>query len=171
MKKLIRPDDLRESWIYSPNIEIHTVDQAIERAQKIDLSDFLGRALYAQLVDNITTDENFHDLFYGKKYKLTGDEIYFDGLLPLLCIYARMRLIDIVEVYLSRSGMTIESNDGSEIVDGEKLSIKKRIVLTDRTFHEKQAIDYLNTYNSTFKKWHPKKLGTSFDFMVITSNE
>ncbi len=125
-KLLITLEDFREFKDVSENIDWDRLNMYIYDSQFIDIRSFLGGKLYLLLqqdydpLSNTFTDINLTNLWFGVIY----DDIQFYGVRPALVQYAYSRLLENININITRSGARTFDSEESEAAVQAQITIK-----------------------------------------------
>ena len=111
---IITKDDIRLTWAnFDKNLKDTQVDPFILKAQRSDLKPFLGDALYYDFIENLI-DANYIDLLDGVVYAYQGDNIYFNGIKPMLAAYSYARTLKNIDINVGRGAVVSKSSEQSD---------------------------------------------------------
>jgi len=160
----------------SEHLDIERTNSAILEAQIGDLIAFIGAPLYKLMQDDFTAPDTwgtakYGELFNGVSYKPQGElyEVIFHGLKPSLTYFAYARLLNNLQLNVTRSGpvtyMEADVSDSStqaqiktKVIDARALAVR----------YQEEALKYLETNRQSFPEWsNPHQGNLAFKFTKI----
>lgn len=138
--------------------------------QRRNLKDFLGDALYLDMMTNYTQSK-YTDLISGKQYTYSDETIEYFGLKPILVYWMLAELTRKGDNFLTTYG-SVEFTDNPQ-QQFQHSKTKELIALeymNTAQGYENDAIKFLDTYKSTYTLWDTKdqKPGTQFTTIKIS---
>jgi hypothetical protein len=152
---LITKDDI---LIYRPTAELDAdrIKPFILEAQRIDLRPVLNDVLYYDFVSKIAATGDpmytkYQNLLNGVSYTYESSTIQFDGIKPMLSLYALARFVGANPANITRFGIVVKTpQNGSSPADA---TIVKHLVNELRSAamsYQLQAVQYLDTLSSDY---------------------
>ena len=169
---LITLDDLKQ---YRPmaDINLARVDTYIREAQDNDLKEFIGPALYYDLLVNGSTTAN-RDLLNGKVYTITGSTpltIKYNGLVPVIVYYALARIIVNNQANITSFGVVNKTTGQSTPVDAATIKQMVTELRSMAVSYQNEAEKFLDYNYTSYPLWNyntrTREQSTGFQFFKL----
>jgi len=159
-KLFINKESFKDYREVSDHMEPEEVNISIREAQVTDLIDFLGPELYLRLQldyddkEGKFTDTKLQDLWTGKDYNRGNATRRYHGLEPILTLYAYARLLDNLQLNITRQGpVTFLNNDVSDPTTQAQIKTKVMGARAMAVRYQEEAYDFLMHNKSDYVEW------------------
>lgn len=146
-------------------------EQFAVEAQDQDLRPVLGESLYYDMMTKFfnTLDPmyaEYQKLINGALWVYNGDNVYFDGIKPMLAYYTLARLVQNNQVNITRYGVVTKVNAQSEPADYQTVTRVVNEMRSNAVGYRLQVDDYLLNNQTVYTKYKGSVVGsaTSFKF-------
>ncbi|MDX1699874.1 MAG: hypothetical protein R3250_04605 [Melioribacteraceae bacterium] len=148
----------------------------ILRAQRENLRDLLGDALYYDLFDNVTDINNiaspYDDLVNGVAYEYDGDAIQYYGLKPFISFQVATYLLEENDLFIGNTGNHAYNSDPQDLRERMSGSQKRLIVSNYQSSsvqYQNDIIKFLNEKDSDYPLWEgdSQKPITQYSSIII----
>tara|TARA_R110000822_G_scaffold10646_6_gene40160 strand:+ start:1839 stop:2372 length:534 start_codon:yes stop_codon:yes gene_type:complete len=167
---IITKDDIRLTWAnFDKNLKDTQVDPFILKAQRSDLKPFLGDALYYDFIENLI-DANYVDLLDGVVYSYQGNDIYFNGIKPMLAAYSYARTLKNIDINVGRGAVVSKSSEQSDKHENTLIYRRKTEAESEALRLQGELEQFLSTKRSDYPLWkdNNKVKKTSFRILKVT---
>ena len=160
----------------SEHIDDDRINASILESQVSDLIPFIGEALYKVLQDDFTapdtwTTPKYDELFDGATYKPQGKsyDVIYHGIRPMLVYYTYARLLNTIQMNVSRSGpVTYMNGDISDPAIQAQIKTKVIDARAMATRYMDEVVTFLETNKSDYPEWDNPRQGTlAFKFIKL----
>lgn len=126
--------------------------------QKIRCTEFLGRELYADLLENSATDENKELLTY---------------VVPVIVFWTYVMFLEQGKIFNTATGATIKRSDASMPLSDEELKIAIKSNCNTARFYESELETFLKENAADYPLWKHAKVHTGCSTFSLqkTSND
>ena len=163
----------------SLNLDDTRVDQSVRESQIDELSNFLGEELYLLLVDDWNgtgfDTPKFNLLWNGEDYDNSGKIIRYHGLQPAISLYSYSRMLDNLQLNVTRSGAVTFTDEESEPTEQAQIATKVKSAKGQALVYLARADKYLQAKKSDFPQYQTKETDvinkTSLTFFKVGSGE
>ena len=166
MVQLIQLSDIvAQKGKISINIQAtELVNQSVFDAQRFDIKRVLGDAFYYDFVNNyVLLNPDYLFLFNGGTYvNADGDTVYFYGLKAALIEFSYARIVQFLDMNLTRSGAKYKHTGESSEYDN---NIRMQAINTAKSAGHKyfsDVLDYLDLNKTLFPIYRPNACRSSF---------
>jgi hypothetical protein len=128
---LIKQADFQIYRDASDNMDDNRMNQGINEAQVNEMTQFLGGQLYlAMILDYVEGTDSFtnplyESLWFGEDYTYQNKTVRFHGLKPAITLYAYARMLDNLQVNITRAGVnTFVDPEVSEATSQAQIATK-----------------------------------------------
>lgn len=153
-KYLITKDDIK---VYRPTAELDDarIKPFILEAQRMDLQPVLNDALYYDFVSKFDSSGDpmyaaYGELLTGKQYTYNTNQIYFDGVKPMMAYYALARFVVYNPINITRMGIVLKTTQQSEPVDPAQIKMLVNELRSSAVSYQNQVIKFLENNTSTY---------------------
>jgi hypothetical protein len=154
-KYLITKDDI---LIYRPTAELDDdrIKPFILEAQRLDLQPVLNDALYYAFVSDfvvltgLNATASYEALRSGESYTYNTNTIQFDGVKPMLSLYALARFVEANPANITRYGVVTKTPQQSTPADPAIVRGMVNSLRSAALGYQNQVIQYLETKAATF---------------------
>lgn len=154
---IIQKIDILEFWPQmDKNFKQDKLDPYILRAQQGDLKRFLGPALYFDFITNPDTPTN-KALFEGTTYDFEGNEIFFEGVRPLLVAYSFSRIVSNVDISVARSSVVQKDNEQSTPHPNAIIQERSREVKSEALRLQEETRQFLEQERNDYPLWNRRE--------------
>jgi len=168
-KLLITPEDLAPYKDVSENLDLERFNTFVIDAQFADIRLFLGRKLYTALQadfdDTLKTfiDQRFIDLWDG----VVVDDAQFYGIKGALVQYTYARLLDNIQLNITRAGVRKFDDEESEEATQSQIRDKVNSARSMALLYIADTRNYLNG-SKLYPEWDVESTkNTSVDFFKV----
>ena len=149
---LIALSDFADIKEVSTNINDARILPYVREAQRIDITKFLGEALYYQFLNDHTTGEwtltNFANLYNGATYESGGETVYCHGLKLVLLHFSLARFYKNQDITITSYGIRVLS-------EGD---LSERELLTQIRTKSREAISIAIVYQNECDRFIRKNI-------------
>jgi len=170
-KYLIKEADFVPYKDISENIDEDRLKTYILDAQFIEIRGFLGQELYKKIQDDydevlgVFTDPLLTALWFGIAY----NNVEYYGLKPALVQYSYARLLEHIQLNITRAGVRKFDDEESEEVLQSQIYDKSNAAKSMALAYTSDATTYLDFNSSKYPSWTPstRKGKTSMNFFKV----
>ena len=149
----------------SEHMDTPLMEAAIRESQILDISEFLGPELYLLMQNDFTAPDTwatakYQELFEGVDYTNAGKSIRMHGVQPMLSLFAYARMLDQLQLSVSRGGPVTYITEESEVTTQAQIKTK---VINSRAVairYQQEVQEFLlakRTDYPTFATYHIEK--------------
>ena len=138
------------------DINLARVESYIREAQDNDLKEFIGPALYYDLLINGDTTAN-RDLLNGKVYTIAGSTpltIKFNGLVPVIVYYSLARIIINNQANITSFGVVSKTTGQSTPIDAATIKQMVTELRSIAVSYQNEAEKFLNYNSTSYPLWN-----------------
>ena len=144
----------------SENMDQDRIDQTIRDAQIDEMSNFLGEELYLKMILTWTGTEFpagiFADLWDGVDYTAQGKDIRFHGLQPAISLYAYSRMLDTIQLNVTRAGVVNFDSEESEPTEQTQIASKVKAAKGQALVYLARADKFLQEHKADYPEYQTK---------------
>jgi hypothetical protein len=148
---LIKKEDFQLYRDSSDNMDDERMNQGINEAQINEMTQFLGPELFLKMMldydanTDSFTDPNLEALWFGVDYSYQNKQIRFNGLKPGIVLYAYARMLDNLQLNVTRAGVnTFTEPEVSEATTQAQISTKVKSARSQALVYIAGAYKFLN---------------------------
>ena len=174
---LLTPEALLEYRDATKNLDTDRIDQSIREAQIDEMQQFLGDELYLIMMkdwDDVNlefTTAIYNELWFGVDYIYQSKEIRFHGLQPAISLYAYARMLDTIQLNVTRAGVVNFTEDTSEPTEQAQITTKVKSARSQALVYLSRADKFLKENISDYPQYGTKDSEvtskTSFQFFKV----
>lgn len=172
---LLTKDDFRDYRDITLNADDTRINQSIREAQMDEMQQFLGDELYLAIMKAWTGTDfpagPYADLWNGVDYTYQGKQIRFHGLQPAIALYAYARMLDNIQLNVTRAGAVTFVNDESEATAQAQITTKVKSARSQALVYLARADKFLNAKRADYPEYQGKDSQvtskTSFQFFKV----
>jgi hypothetical protein len=155
MKQLITIEDIIKFRPISKDIPPERINPYIQEAQRIDVGQLLGRALYYDFVSkfDVTGDAMYtayQELLNGIAYAINGRTYNYEGLSPCLSYFSLARFCENNPINVTKYGLVAKLDDSSTSLDPliikQAITGLRSVAIQYQTDVEQFLVDKASTY-------------------------
>jgi hypothetical protein len=147
---------------------------SIRESQLADLQPFVGPELYLILQNDFTAPDTwatpiYQELFEGSDYTNGNASIRQHGLQPMLALFAYSRMLDNLQLSVSRGGpvMYLEEDTSQPTTQAQ---IKTKVINARATaiLYQEEVAEFLANNRSVYPEWRDRSpMNKTFDFIKL----
>lgn len=140
------------------------IDPYILESQRLDLSPFLGAALYYDIISTYPYPSvsvadplkvNYTPLIEGEVYERNGKTVQFYGLKPVIVYYSYKRFIANLAANVTSSGVVVNNTNYSSPVGSGQLKVMMNEAESNALKYQNDAYEYLCEKKSEYPLFEP----------------
>jgi hypothetical protein len=143
----------------SEHMDDKLMETFIRESQIADLEPFLGAELYLLLLTDFTAPstwgtQKYEDLFNGSDYTTDGKTIRQHGLQPMLSLFAYARMLDNIQLSVSRIGpVTYVEEDSSQATTQSQIKTKVINTRAMAVRYQEEVAYFLRNNTADYTEW------------------
>lgn len=164
-KLFILPADFPSYKDLSANMDAGRIDALTRMSQIMDLRPFIGNELYLLLQDDFDdTNQTFATQIYTDLFDgVDQDGVRYYGLKPMLVQYTYARILDDINVSVTRAGVRAFDDELSDAVVQSLINNKAISSRSEALVYQNDSRTYLINNNATYPTWSdPEAQNTGF---------
>ena len=160
---LIKKDDLAIYRDLSSNSDTGRIDQSIREAQINEMTQFLGGELYLLMLndyDDVSdsfSNPDYETLWFGEDYEYKNKTQRFNGLKPAITLYAYARMLDTIQLNVTRAGVVTFTEDTvSDPAAQAQIVTKVKSARSEALVYLSRADKYLRAFPDKYPEYKTK---------------
>ena len=125
--------------------------------------------MYYDFIENLI-DANYVDLLDGVVYSYQGNDIYFNGIKPMLAAYSYARTLKNIDINVGRGAVVSKSSEQSDKHENTLIYRRKTEAESEALRLQGELEQFLSTKRSDYPLWkdNNKVKKTSFRILKVT---
>lgn len=165
---LITNADVQSYRRIDPNFETTRFNSFVMEIQRTNLRNLLGAAMYKDFFDKYPDGGVYDDLFNGKDYEYSGENIHYYGMIPILVYWWLALATREGELFLSNYGSVqfVENTQQNYQIAKEKERAATGYMQTSQNYVN-DLIQFVNENSSDYPFWTYNKERKGIDFLTF----